>query len=180
MRPAESFISQPIRSLQTMLRVISAQNGQRMSVVPDGIYGRQTMAAVSDFQRKKGLPVTGITDQPTWEAIVAAYDPAIIDVGPAQPIAVVFNPNEVIHRGEYSPNVYLAQGMLLILAEVYGSIGMPSLNGIIDFPTADSLSSFQMLNALPMTGELDKRTWKHLSLHYPLAANLHKRRKIGH
>lgn len=180
MRPAESFIAQPIRSLQTMLRVISAGNGQRMSVIPDGIYGRQTMAAVADFQRQSGLPATGVADQPTWEAIVAAYDPALIAVGPAEPIAVVFNPNQVIHKGEYNPNVYLAQGMLLILSEVYGSIAAPSLTGIIDFPTSDALSSFQMLSALPMTGELDKRTWKHLSLHYPLAANLHKRRGFGH
>lgn len=175
MRPNESFIAQPIRSLQTMLRVISAGNGQRMSVVPDGIYGRQTMAAVSDFQRSKGLPVTGVADQATWEAIVADYDPALIAVGPAQPITVVLGPNEVIRRGESHPNVYLAQSMLTILAEVYKSIALPSLNGLIDFPTSDSLSSFQLLSTLPMTGELDKRTWKHLALHYPMAANLRNR-----
>lgn len=180
MRPVESFIAQPIRSLQTMLRVISTGNGTRMSVIPDGIYGRQTMAAVSDFQRQAGLPVTGVADQATWEAVVAAYDPALISVAPAEPILAVFNPNQVIHRGEYHPNVYLAQSMLLILSDIYHSISTPSLNGIIDFPTSDSLSSFQVLSALPMTGELDKRTWKHLALHYPLAANLHQRRKNGH
>jgi hypothetical protein len=27
-----------------------------------------------------------------------------------------------------------------------------------------------------MTGHLDKHTWKHLALHYPLASNLHTSR----
>ena len=43
---------------------------------------------------------------------------------------------------------------------------------VLDAATADSLASFQALNDLPVTGELDKVTWKHLALHFPLAANL--------
>ena len=34
------------------------------------------------------------------------------------------------------------------------------------------VSSFQDISGLPMTGNLDKHTWKHLVLQYPLAANL--------
>ena len=41
--------------------------------------------------------------------------------------------------------------------------------------TADALASFQALNNLPMTGNLDKVTWKHLALHFPLAANRQNR-----
>ena len=78
----------------------------------------------------------------------------------------------MIRRGERHPVVGVAQAMLLVLAEVYGSIGTPGRSGILDEPTADSLSSFQMLSSLPMTGNLDKRTWKHLALQYPLASNL--------
>ena len=33
------------------------------------------------------------------------------------------------------------------------------------------LATFQSLSGLPMTGELDKITWKQLALHFPLAAN---------
>ena len=47
-----------------------------------------------------------------------------------------------------------------------------SMTGILDPSTADALSSFQMLIGLPITGNLDKHTWKHLALHFPLAANL--------
>ena len=47
MRPPESFIEQPVRSLQTMLRVIAEDDDRFPTVVPDGIYGPTTMQAVS-------------------------------------------------------------------------------------------------------------------------------------
>lgn len=172
MRPPESFIGQPIRSLQTMLRVIAEDDPSYMRVIPDGIYGPETMAAVSTFQRKHGLPVTGVTDQPTWEAVVAVYNPALVRVDAAQPLDIILNPGQVIRKGERHPNVYLVQAMLTVLSEIYKSISRPGMTGILDDATADALSTFQLLSALPMTGNLDKHTWKHLALQYPLAANL--------
>ena len=172
MRPEESFIQQPIRSLQTMLRVLAEHDPSHPTVVPDGIYGQTTIAAVSNFQQMHGLPVTGITDQDTWDAIVAEYEIALIHVDEAEPLLLILNPNEVLHRGDDSPNVYVVQALLTVLSEVYASIPRPNATGILDELTAESISSFQALNSLPMTGELDKRTWKHLALHYPLAANL--------
>ena len=172
MRPPESFVGQPIRSLQTMLRVIAEDDPSYMRVIPDGIYGPETMAAVSTFQRKHGLPVTGVTDQPTWEAVVAVYTPALVRVDAAQPLNIILNPGQVIRKGERHPNVYLVQAMLTVLSDAYKSIGQPGLTGILDDATADALASFQLLSALPMTGDLDKHTWKHLALQYPLAANL--------
>lgn len=172
MRPDESFIQQPVRSLQTILRVLAEHDDRYRTVVPDGIYGPTTVAAVSNFQQVHGLPVTGVTDQGTWEAIVAEYEPALVYVAEAQPLEIILNPNQVLGRGEASPYLYVAQALLLVLSEVYGSIGRPSQSGVLDEATADSLSSFQMLSNLPMTGELDKRTWQQLALHFPLAANL--------
>lgn len=171
MRPPESFIAQPIRSLQTMLRVIAQEDDRQPSLIPDGIYGNQTTAAVAAFQRNHGIPSTGVTDQNTWEAIVAAYEPALIRVGPAQPIEIILEPGQIIHRGESEPNVYLVQAILIVLSETYSSITPPGMNGILDDATAAALEAFQDLSGLPQTGELDKVTWKQLALHYPLAAN---------
>ena len=81
MRPAESFLSQPIRSLQTMLRVIAEQDTTLPSLIPDGFYGTNTVRSVSAFQRRSGLPVTGITDQMTWDTVVAAYQLALTELG---------------------------------------------------------------------------------------------------
>lgn len=172
MRPPESFIGQPIRSLQTMLRVLAEDDPTHIPIVPDGIYGPETVRAVATFQRKHGLPVTGITDLDTWEAVVAQYEPALVRIDEAQPLNIILNPGQVIRKGERSPHLYLVQGMLLVLSEVYESVSQPSLSGILDDITADSLASFQILSGLPASGNLDKHTWKHLTLQYPLAANL--------
>ena len=172
MRPLESFISQPVRSLQTMLRVIAESDPSQPKVIPDGIYGQNTMAAVSAFQRRKGLPVTGVTDLNTWDSIVSEYEPALILVGEARPIEVILDPNQIIKQGEQHPNVYLAQGMLIVLSQAYGSIPEPEMTGILDLPTSNALSAFQSLSLLPATGELDKITWNALASHYPLASRL--------
>lgn len=172
MRPSESFLGQPIRNLQTMLRVIGENDANHARIVPDGIYGPETVRAVSIFQRNHGLPVTGVTDLDTWEAVVAVFEPALVEQDAAFPLDIVLNPGQVIRKGERSPHLYLVQGMLAVLSETYGSIGRPGQNGILDEATADALAAFQNLSGLPMTGHLDKHTWKHLALQYPLAANL--------
>ena len=177
MRPDESFIGQPIRSLQTMLRVLAENDSSYETLIPDGIYGDATRSAVARFQRKHGLNVTGVTDQDTWDAIVAEYEPALVNINFAQPIEIVLNPGQILRRGERDVNLYLVQAVLMALSEIYGSIPTPSVSGILDDATADSLSSFQLLTGLPMTGQLDKQTWKHLALHYPLAANLQSRQE---
>lgn len=170
MRPPESFIGQPVRSLQTMLRVITAHHTDLPGTIPDGIYGVQTMQAVAAFQRKFGIPVTGITNQGTWEQIVAVYQEALIQVTPAQSLQIVLEPNQVIHMGEHQSCLYLIQAMLIAMAREYGSIPEPPLNGTLDSGTAEALSAFQRLSGLPETGELDKITWKHLVLQYQLSA----------
>ncbi len=172
MKPDVFFLGRPIRSLQTMLRVIGEQQELDTTVVPDGIYGQQTMAAVSRFQRSAGLPVTGVTDQATWDAVVRAYEPALIYVAEAQPVDIILNPNQVIRTGEAHPHMYLVQSILIVLSQAFGSIPAPSMTGILDVPTGESLRSFQQLNGLPATGELDKVTWKSLALQYPAAVNL--------
>ena len=172
MRPTESFVGQPIRSLQTMLRVIAENDPSHPTLVPDGIYGPETMQAVSIFQRKHGLNVTGITDQATWETIVAVYEPALVEQDEAQPLEIILNPKQVIRRGERHPHVYLVQAVLAVLSDAYDSVSKPGLTGLLDEATADSLASFQALTGQRMTGNLDKNTWKQLALHYPLAANL--------
>lgn len=172
MRPDDSFIQQPVRSIQTMLRVLSEWDSDYPAVIPDGIYGQTTISSVSNFQQMHGLPVTGVTDQDTWEAIVREYEIALVQVDQAQPLELILNPNEILRRGNDSPNIYVVQALLTVLSEVYASVPRPKYSGILDDQTADSLAAFQELTGLPMTGELDKMTWKYLALHYPLAANL--------
>ena len=173
MRPSESLIEQPIRDLQTMLRVLSEDDGRLPTVVPDGIYGPSTMHAVSAFQRQNGLPVTGITDQPTWDLIVELYEPALIRVGKAEPIEILLDPGQVFRRGDASPYVYLLQSMLTQLSKDHPMINPPGHSGIMDDDTIRSLAAFQRLTALDDTGEFDKITWKNLVHQFTLNAHHH-------
>lgn len=170
MKPQETFLGQPVRSLQTMLRVIAESDRSLPSVVPDGIYGQQTVTAVSAFQRKYGLPTTGITDQRTWDTIAAVYEPALIQVDEAQPLYIILDPLEVITEGQRHPNLYVVQGMLQVFALAYEGLVAPEVTGILDIPTSQALRDFQEQSGLPMTGRLDKQTWKHLALQYPSAS----------
>ena len=74
MRPPESFVGQPVRSLQTMLRVIGEDAGQDRTVIPDGFYGNNTRDAVSEFQRLYGISVSGAVGPVTWSQIAKEYD----------------------------------------------------------------------------------------------------------
>ena len=171
MRPTESFVEQPVRSLQTMLRVLAEDDPRLPTVVPDGIYGPTTMNAVTAIQRREGLPTTGITDQWTWETIVKNYEPALIRIEKAEPIEIIMDPGKVFRVGDSSPYIYLLQSILTQLAQDHPQINTPPHSGILDQETSRSLMEFQKLAGLTNTGELDKITWKHLSRQFTLNAH---------
>ncbi len=171
MKPGESFIAQPIRSLQTMLRVIAEDDPRLPTVVPDGIYGPSTMNAVTAFQRLYDLPVTGIADQATWERIVQVYEPALVRIGKAEPIEIILEPGQIFRLGDSNAYIYLLQSILTQLSTENPSINRPEHNGVLDDPTSEALAAFQLLAGLPPTGELDRLTWKYLSKQFTLSAN---------
>lgn len=171
MKPAESFIEQPIRSLQTMLRIISEDNKQLPSVIPDGIYGPSTMNSVTAFQRIYELPITGITDQNTWEKIAEVYEDALVRIGPAESIEIILEPGEIFQTGDSNAYIYLLQSILIQLAKDNPTIPPPYHNGVLDNFTSEALAAFQILAGLPATGVLDKKTWKYLSKQFTLSAS---------
>lgn len=175
MRPRESFIGQPVRSLQTMLRIIAQEDPSQPSVVPDGIYGPTTAAAVTAFQRRHSLPITGIADQRTWEAIVTVYAPALEKVGLTQPIEIVLEPAQSLRPGESNPYLYLAQGMLTVLAQGYQGLKTPTQNGTMDTSTIAAVTAFQHFSGMPETGNLDRATWRRLAHQFTLYANYNSR-----
>ena len=168
MKPNESFVEQPIRSLQTMLRVIATDDNRIPTVIPDGVFSPSTTQAIIAFQRIYGIPITGVADQLTWQRIVSAYEPALIRIEKAEPIEVLLEPGQVLRIGDSSPYIYLLQSILTQLSNDYISIPTPPHNGVFDQDTADALREFQVLAELPQTGELDRITWLHLARHFTL------------
>ena len=171
MRPKESFVEQPVRSLQTMLRVLAEDDPTLPTVIPDGIFGPDTLNAVSAFQRKRGLPATGIVDQLFWDTLIVDYEDAIIRVGPAESIDIILDPGQVFIIGDSSPYIYLLQSMLTQLSKDHNTIPTPPHSGILDELTSNSLAAFQRLSGLSPEGTLDKITWKHLVHQFTLNAH---------
>lgn len=171
MKPGESFVGQPIRGLQTMLRTIAQVNPSQVSVIPDGVYSNQTTDAVRSFQENNGLSPTGVVDQVTWERIVQAYLPAEIETSPAEPIYITLNPGQNFQKGDRHPHMNLVQAMLLLLSQAYSGFPTVNLTGIFDEATEAAVIALQLLSDLEPNGILDKQTWKHLVLHHAQAAD---------
>ena len=177
MRPDSTFIEQPVRSLQTMLRVIGKDDVRLPTVIPDGIYGPETMNAVATFQRQNSLPVTGITNQVTWDAIVQKYLSAKIRQEKAEQIEILLEPGQTILPGETNPYVYLAQGMLAYISDSNNGVPSPSVSGAMDAQTVASLIAFQKISALADSGQLDRETWLHLVRYFTLNVHIFEKGK---
>lgn len=177
MNPEREFYNQPIRSLQTMLRTIALFSDAYQRIVPDGIYGPETQAAISTFQRKRGLPVTGITNRQSWDEIVRMYDEAVEALSPAQPIDYEIDDEFPLTRGDHSARVKLAQCMLSEIADQHSCVCAPQLSGSMDEMMMNSVSEFQNLSGLSVNGKLDKTTWKNLVLQFAMAEVMNNRRK---
>ena len=171
MKPEESFVGQPIRSLQTMLRTIAQVTPGLPLPEADGVYTPQTAKSVSEFQRRNGLKPTGVADQATWERIVQAFEPARIETEKAQPISVAINPGQVIRAGEEHHLLYLVQTMLFTLSLLTEGIPEVAHTGVLDPETEAALIAFQLYSGLRPTGQLDKQTWRALALQYALAGD---------
>lgn len=79
-----------------MLRTIAHADETLLKIVPDGIYGPNTVQAVREFQRQNALPVTGETDNATWNKLVAVYTVQSPSVLPAAPGHVRWTPNRTL------------------------------------------------------------------------------------
>lgn len=164
--PDEAMVGAPIRSLQTMLRLIALNDPEVLPVIPDGIYGKNTVAAVASFQRRHELPVNGITDLATWRAISSVYQALAVDFGPAEPVLPILQPNQVIHAGEHNCHLYMMHGMMRAIAAHFPSMPMPSGSDEHDAVSVAAVQWIQRRADIEPTGEITRFTWKTLSKLY--------------
>lgn len=170
MNTPANYVGQPIRSLQTMLRTIAHADETLLKIVPDGIYGPNTVQAVREFQRQNALPVTGETDNATWNKLVAVYTVQSPSVLPAAPVTVCWTPNRTLAAGSRNSHLFLIQSMLQALARFYVNAPVLTVTGVHDAPSVAAVKWLQKLAALPQTGEIDQTTWAYLSGLYTLAS----------
>ena len=157
------FLGRAVTSLQTMLRVLAQVEPGIPVVIPDGIYGHETQAAVTAFQKRHGLHPTGIADYDTWQAIGKAYRTARVEVDPAEPLEIVMNRGEVIQAGSDNLHVGLIQAMLHAIHEVYGNIPDCPLSGICCPKTVEAVKAVQHCCGAVESGIIDKQLWRMLA-----------------
>ncbi len=158
----DPVLNAPVASLQTMLRAIAYHAGEIPSVAVDGIFGKSTEQAVTEFQQANQIPVTGVADAETFEMIVLAYNRANEALSLAEPNVNLFPANLQIHPGQEHPNVALAQAMFNILRREFPDFQRLPQNGLLEEKTAANLRLLQSFSGLEPTGILDKWTWNRL------------------
>jgi len=160
------FTGKPIHSLQTMLCRLASCNDKLETVIPDGVFGEDTRKAVTSFQREHDIPMTGIVDLQTWEAIVEAYERHHIIHGPAYALQIRLQPGQIIIPEEENWHMYMINGMLQALSTQYA--GMPPIEGG-GMHTGSSVDGVKWLQKRCMqepTGHIDRHTWRMLSALY--------------
>lgn len=165
-----NYIGLPIRSLQTMLRVLAAVDARYQDVVPDGVYGEKTAAAVSQFQRLHALPVTAATDQNTWNRIVDVFLRRGAVVLPASPLSIVWQPHQTIRPGQTNNHLFLIQSMLLSLHRFYPAMPLVTVTGAHDAPSVAATVWLQQKSGLLSDGVIDQTTWLYLTSLYRITS----------
>lgn len=124
----------------------------------DGVFGLGVTKSIEDFQRAKGLPVNGLLDQATAQAL------GLVAAAPAPQASTAAAPAITLEtlpvRGERGERVLLVQQALV-------KAGMKlkgGADGIFGQATTNTLKRYQKLNGLNATGVLDAATAYKLAL----------------
>lgn len=155
--------SQNVAELQRYLREISMNGAAVRPVIPDGVYSPHTAAAVSDFQRIKGIPETGETDRATWELILDTYYDIITSLSEQVGVKPMPSADTVLSEGDKGTAIIILQAMLNTLSGLFMNIPMNSLSGIYDSDTIKAVTEFQTASGITPTGMTDIRTWNALA-----------------
>ena len=168
-----------VRELQVRLRQLDWYAG-----VITGKYGSETVKGVKGFQGKRGLKKTGLVDPTTWAQLKKRTKTPtkdqkhnVLRAGPA-----------IYQQGSSGDKVRELQARLKQIGWFSGLV-----TGTYGSATASSVRGFQGKRDIPVTGQVDARTWsrlvamtrtptedaKHNRLPKPSAAGLDRRCLTG-
>lgn len=153
---------QPIRSLQYMLNQLAIHDDVLVRLAVDGIFGERTLEAVMVFQRENKLPVTGVVDLATWNAIRDAYVRAELMYGFPPALNVLPNGTYTAAEGKTCEVLRIVQAMFGSLNKVMSNFKPCQMNCCNDGETYKNLQEVQRLAGLPVTGTLDRSTWSYM------------------
>jgi peptidoglycan hydrolase-like protein with peptidoglycan-binding domain len=127
----------------------------------DGHFGNATRAAIAEFQKRRGLAITGEIDQATMNAITALVPtPVAAAPAPAPAAAAGITIDSLPTRGQSGDPVRSLQQAL-----VNNGIAIKGgVDGVFGVATAVSIGNFQTARGLAVTNALDAATAAALGL----------------
>lgn len=166
-RLEEEMVSQPVRSLQYMLRRISLRNPQLPELQPDGRFEERTLESVMRFQKWKGLEVDGVVDQETWSAIRDEWLDVERELAPPRQLRG-FPEGAVVSPGESGEYLYVLQAMFHALSRVLEGVEEEYIDATHSGSSVNNVMWLQKRAQLPQTGNVDRGTWDALTGLYEL------------
>lgn len=164
--PRSSGVGCSVYDLQTMLRVISYQYPWMPRLIPDGVFGENTLEAVMLFQRELFPPVTGVVDNRVWDAIVGVYQTSCTTLSPPLPCNGYPSRDYTIAPGESCVHLGLIQSMFMGLGRMLEGLEEAEVNGTLDDATAKNIRWVQRQNEAEETGVIDQPVWDTLTRLY--------------
>lgn len=151
-----------LRMQYYLLTIADALNvAELVQPVLTGIYDEKTKSAVSAFQSYYGLPVTGVIDEATWNAIVRYY----YDYEGAFETIRKY-PGYLIKNGSQGRNVIFIQNALNALGEKIPGLTAIRVDGYFGPGTESAVRLFQTYYGLTPDGIVGEQTWNKLVSEY--------------
>ena len=157
-----------VLNLQTYLRQISYDTPGMTQPPVNGIFDYATQRSLEEFQAAHNLPVTGMADQATWEALYDAYRASLTANGPRERMDIFPRAPSggILKTGSRGFAVAAIQYMLSRLEGKYGSIGNVEITGEFTPATANAVKAFQRCNACSPTGVVTGAVWDSMTHQY--------------
>jgi peptidoglycan hydrolase-like protein with peptidoglycan-binding domain len=114
----------------------------------DGEFGPLTEAATKEFQKDNGLPVTGVVDRPTWNALPSGDPMPTLSQGSSGD--VVSSLQEILTKGAYGLWETVPKG----------------IDGNFGSNTDTSVRAFQTWAGVKADGVVGQQTWDAVTLEF--------------
>jgi len=126
----------------------------------DGMFGPLTKASLESYQREFNLPVTGVADEFTWNALTSTF--ISLAAGGSETSAQAGTeeyPGYVMALGSAGGAVMQLQQAMNAIAVLYCVADFVPVDGVFGASTEQAVKLFQEGLGLPVTGIVDKDTW---------------------
>ena len=157
----------PVRELQYLLAFAGSFLQEVRPIAIDGIFGRNTRAAVEDFQAYAGLPETGAVDAQTWNALYRTYRELLASLPEDYySSSTVPYPGSPLRVGSSGPYVRTLQAYLNRISDVYTGIPKLDVDGQFGNATRSAVQAYQRIFGIEPTGVAAAYTWDSIANTY--------------